>query len=838
MTNRSKRDKQWQVTGWDESEVLGALLDHVEDLLFAVSVPDFRLAWANAAAKVYFEGLSSRSERSCETSDPLLCVPAWVELFDLAASRSADQESMETDYRDPADQRLWRLRVSAVKRHGLCVGLLVSGRDLTREESVIQRANDSESMYQSLFRCMGVGAVFQASDGRIIAVNHAAELIEGRSEAQLMGLTSDASDWDAVKDDGSPFPGHAHPSMVTLKTGESQTNVIMGIRRPDGERRWININSEPVIDEGSKRPKAVVTTFHDITDRRKLEADLDATVNLLSKLTQCVPGVVYQFVLSPDGKSRIPYASDHARELLEITPEEVRFDAQPFYECVHPDDLPKLMLSIQQSANQLTVWRHEFRVLLPSDGRVVWVGGEAMPEKTADGGILWHGIIRDVSESRAHQDQLFRLVHIDDGTGLPNRRYLRDTLDAMIREVDCSGGVGVFIQIDLDDFSQVNDAYGHMAGDEILVVLARRLNSALADGCFLARLGGDEFALLFRAEGSSMEDARHGALSLLDRIFALVGQPVHLEQTIYSPRCSAGVALFAGSGVLASDVMREADTALYRAKRLGRGRSVVFEGQMLEETRNKLALSQDLGNALELGQLQVHVQSQFDTRRKRLGGELLLRWHHPAEGWISPAVFIPLAEETGAIHKIGDFVLRQACILLSRLPPGVDTALSVNVSPAQFMATDFVSRVAGILAEYAVQPRMLTLEVTESLLIHDADMGRQKMDELSRVGLSFSIDDFGTGFSSLAYLKTLPINELKIDQSFVRDIPEDGGDVAIVQAVLSMARYLNLRVVAEGVEKEEQFDFLVTNGCQAVQGFLLARPVPADVWLKEWDTQK
>lgn len=624
--------------------------------------------------------------------------------------------------------------------------------------------------------------------------------------------------------------------MFTLQTGEPQSNVVMGIRRPTGELRWLIINSEPVIYEGDERPTAVVTTFHDITDRRKLEADLHATVSLLSKLTQRVPGVVYQFFLAPDGKASIPYASDHAWELMELRPEDIRDNAQPFFDRVHPEDVQELKASIQHSASTLTNWHAEFRVVLPSNGKTVWVGGDAQPEKTADGGILWHGITRDISDVKAHEEYLFRLGHVDDSTGLPNRRYLNETLDATIREVAQEGGTGVFIQIDLDDFNQFNDAYGHVAGDQILVALAQRLSEALAEECFVGRLGGDEFAVLYRSACPTLEESRQSALSLVNRIDELVSQPVSLEHMVYTPRCSAGVALFSSAETRAGDVMREADTALYRAKSEGRGRAVVFEEQMFADTLKKLALTQDLGKALEKGQIQVHIQSQFDAKRRLMGGELLLRWRNTDDSWISPAVFIPLAEETGLIHKFGDFVLRQACSVLHGLPPNVDLTLSVNVSAVQFMAADFVGRVTAILSEFAVEPRMLILEVTESLLIHDADAGRQKMQELSCLGLSFSIDDFGTGYSSLAYLKNLPIAELKIDQSFVRGLATDGGDVAIVKAVLAMAKYLNLRVVAEGVERDEQFDFLVTNGYQLLQGFLLARPVALDVWASELET--
>lgn len=556
-----------QITISDDLDVARALLDEVDDLLFSVSVPEFRLTWANATALAYLKDLRSESRPIGKTPRQLAFDGTRAAMFERLFSEAIEQGNVETDYRTPVDQRLWRLRIQAVIRQGHCIGVVVNGKDLTKEETANRRAAESESMYRSLFRCMGVGAVFQAPDGRIMAVNHAAELIEGRSEAQMTGLNSDASDWGAVKDDGTPFPGPEHPSMVTLRTGAPQKNVVMGIRQPNGELRWLNINSEPVNDEGEERPTAVVTTFHDITDRRKLEAELHATVSLLRKLTQRVPGVVYQLILAPDGRASIPYASDHAWELMELLPEHIRDDAQPFFDRVHPDDVQALMASIQHSASTLTNWHSEFRVVLPSNGKTVWVGGDAQPEKTADGGILWHGITRDISDVKAHEEYLFRLGHVDDSTGLPNRRYLNETLDVTIREVASEGGFGVFIQIDLDDFSQFNDAYGHVAGDQILVALAQRLSAALADQCFLARLGGDEFAVLYRSDCPTLKESRQSALSLVDRIGELVSQPVNFEHMVYTPKCSAGVALFSRAESLASDVMREADTALYQIGR-------------------------------------------------------------------------------------------------------------------------------------------------------------------------------------------------------------------------------------------------------------------------------
>lgn len=811
--------------------VFGAMLDAIDDIVFAVSVPDFRLVWANESTTAYFQQLRGVAEPLGKMAHDLAYDSQRARLFEHWFVQAVNQGCLEVPYSSPPDKRLWRLRFRSVVSSGVCIAVVVNGRELTAEEKARRAAIESESMYRSLFKCMGVGAVFQASDGRIIAVNHAAEVIEGRTEAQMKGLTSDALDWNAVKDDGTPFPGLEHPSMVTLRTGKPQSNVIMGIDRPGGEKRWISINSEPVVQQGGEGAHAVVSTFHDITERRQLEADLAASVDLLRKLTERVPGVVYQFVMSPDGRQRIPYASDHAWTLMELKPQDVQADVQVFFDRVHPDDLPTLMQSIQASAKTMTLWHHEFRVVLPSNGKTVWLGGEAMPEPTEDGGIVWHGITRDISEVKAHVEHLFRLGHLDEGTGLPNRRYLNNTLGTTLQAVARAGGVGAFIQVDLDEFSQVNDALGHMAGDEILRVLAQRLNAGLADNCFVARLGGDEFAVLYQTTSAVMAESTGAVLALVERIRELIEQPVHLEHMVYTPRCSAGVSLFTSANASAADIMREADTALYRAKRSGRGKSLVFEDSMLSETRDRLQLSQDLRHAVHHGEIQVHIQSQFDAHRRLVGGELLARWLHPERGWISPAQFIPLAEETNVIHEIGDFMLRQACQAIRQSSASI--VLSVNVSVVQFMAADFVPRVETILADHAVPPGRLTLEVTESLLIQDAGALRQKMERLSRSGVQFSIDDFGTGYSSLAYLKSLPIAELKIDQSFVRDIPADPGDVAIVQAMLSMARHFDLRVVAEGVENEEQFDFLVQHGCQLMQGYLLAKPVGLQGWMAQ-----
>jgi EAL domain-containing protein (putative c-di-GMP-specific phosphodiesterase class I) len=282
------------------------------------------------------------------------------------------------------------------------------------------------------------------------------------------------------------------------------------------------------------------------------------------------------------------------------------------------------------------------------------------------------------------------------------------------------------------------------------------------------------------------------------------------------------------------DLLREADTAMYRAKETGRNRIAYFESAMQERVEERLALEHDLKEAIDTEQIAVAIQVQVNADREPVGGELLLRWNHPRRGAVSPAVFIPIAEESGLILRLGDYVLRQACKAVARLARAGHThTLSVNISPLQFRQDDFVEQVRKLLRETQALPEQIIFEVTEGLLIEDIEDIAERMAQLARLGIRFSIDDFGTGYSSLAYLKKLPLHELKIDKSFVQDTPGDPNDTAIVRSILATAKHFKLRVVAEGVETEAQARFLQSLQCDVLQGFLFARPQPLDGWLAQ-----
>jgi diguanylate cyclase (GGDEF)-like protein len=428
---------------------------------------------------------------------------------------------------------------------------------------------------------------------------------------------------------------------------------------------------------------------------------------------------------------------------------------------------------------------------------------------------------------------LNRMAYFDELTGLPNRRMLMDRLEHALAAARQAPLGGALLYLDLDRFKNVNDARGHAAGDALLAAVALRLKTLVAEQDTVARLGGDEFAILSTQAAQDHDGEARAAMALAGRIrdafeqaFIIEGQPYHVSASI-------GVVVLDRAGPSAEELLRDADTAMYRAKAAGRNRIAFFEAAMQREVEEHLAMESDLAQAIRQNQLALYLQSQVNAQGTVVGVELLLRWTHPVLGPVAPARFIPVAEETSLILRLGDWVLEQACRTQQRLQAaGIEVPLSINVSPRQFHQGDFVERVLAIVQRTGADPGLLVFEVTEGLLLENLERTIPRMDALAARGIHFSVDDFGTGYSSLSYLKRLPLHELKIDRSFIQDTPADPGDTAIVQMILSMARHLGLKVVAEGVETRAQAEFLATNGCDAMQGYLYARPQPLEDWLR------
>ncbi|HEY0586187.1 MAG TPA: bifunctional diguanylate cyclase/phosphodiesterase [Pseudoduganella sp.] len=433
-------------------------------------------------------------------------------------------------------------------------------------------------------------------------------------------------------------------------------------------------------------------------------------------------------------------------------------------------------------------------------------------------------LLRHLARSLAEGEQL---AFYDPLTGLPNRRLLLDRLASLLASSERQHLFSAVMFIDLDRFKTINDARGHATGDHLLRLAAQRLEELVRKSDTVARIGGDEFVVLLAHLAPDLAAAGNAAQGVAEKIRAALAQEFEIAGQGYGCSASIGVTLLPKYGQQADDLLREADTAMYRAKAGGRNGIAFFESAMQAEVERRLTLERELGQAIEQERLHMVYQPQFDCQGRLHGAELLMRWERDEGGMVSPAIFIPLAEEAGLIVPLGLWALRQACLAQQRMSVlGLSLPLSVNVSPQQFRQADFVQQVRGILQDHGVEPALLILEVTEGLLVERMDEIVARMNELAALGVRFSIDDFGTGYSSLAYLKRMPLYELKIDRSFIMDMPDDASDVVIVQTILAMAGQMGLRVVAEGVETQAQADFLAAHGCHALQGYLLGRPAP------------
>ncbi len=461
-------------------------------------------------------------------------------------------------------------------------------------------------------------------------------------------------------------------------------------------------------------------------------------------------------------------------------------------------------------------------------GEAYWVETDIVPFADESGTKThWVVVERDITDRRKSEDDIHRLAFYDVLTALPNRRLLMDRVDKLLDTASRDGNYSAVVFIDLDHFKDINDARGHAVGDALLRSAAERLTNLIRKGDTVARIGGDEFVVLLPQLGPNMFDAAHRALSIAEKVRLIMANAFEIDGQSYQSSASLGVTLFPTTGQTAHDVLREADTAMYRAKAEGRNGIVFFEDAMQADVEQRLTMGRQLALAIEDGQLQMYYQPQVDQAGRVVGAELLMRWCKPEGGMVPPDVFIPVAEQTGLIHRMGHWAMREACDAVVKLAAaGHPIPLSVNVSPSQFRQADFVERVRQTLAESGAAPHSLILEVTEGLLIEKFDETVERMHQLTAMGLRFSIDDFGTGYSSLAYLRKMPLYELKIDRSFIDGTPADENGKAIVQSILAMAQHLGLRVVAEGVENRAQADFLTAHDCDSMQGYFFARPAP------------
>ncbi len=485
------------------------------------------------------------------------------------------------------------------------------------------------------------------------------------------------------------------------------------------------------------------------------------------------------------------------------------------------------------SVIKLGKWRGELSKR-HRDGRLLIIDSRCTLLRNDDGSpraIL--AINTDITERKAGEARLNQLAFFDVLTGLPNRVRLCERLDAALKELSTEKQIGALLHIDLDDFRALNDTSGHDTGDRFLHSIAQRLTVAVRSEDIVARVGGDEFIVLLERLTASRETARDAVREIADRVLDACRQPFSLGASDYYGTASIGVILFQDGHDSADELLKRSDLALHRAKQQGKNSICFFDPAMETRLAARAALLSDLRRAVLEREFELHYQPQMDRNGLVIGAEALLRWSHPTRGMVPPSEFIPLAEEAALIIDLGSWVLQTACAELAdwhRHPELEKLSLAVNVSMRQFLDPHFVALVENVLRETGADPNRLKLEITESFVMEKSIDTIAKMTKLRTSGVVFSMDDFGTGYSSLSQLKRLPLDQLKIDQSFVRDVLSNVTDASIVRTIIGLSRTLNLSVIAEGVETQGQQDFLEKEGCYAYQGYLYSPALPAPLF--------
>ena len=541
------------------------------------------------------------------------------------------------------------------------------------------------------------------------------------------------------------------------------------------------------------------------------------------------------FIYTLDCEGHFSFVNDRVESLLGFTPSELV--GQHFSSLIHPEDISRAQYVFNERrtgkrATRYTELRLRCKEYRPRnlDSKAVTVELNAIgmyeesDNKFASRYLGTYGVAKDLSERKKAEETIYYQAYHDLLTGLPNRVLYKDHLNLAIAQARRNGEKFAVMCLDLDHFKLVNDTLGHVFGDELLLAVGSRLRACLREGDTLARMGGDEFSLLLpKLVGSDT------VIGIADKVIAALSRPFNIGNRELFSTVSIGVSIFPEDGETGDSLIKHADIALYHAKTCGRDNCQLFHEGMSAPLSNRLSLENDLRHALERNQFVAYYQPQVNLRSGQVVGfECLIRWLHPVRGLISPVDFIPLAEETGLITQLGDWMLNTACHQLKTwkehgLPP---VRLAINISPRQIEQTQFVERIHAALNQHGLHSSLLEVEITENLIMKDVEHTVEKLKQLSAGGIKIAIDDFGTGYSSLTYLKKFPIHTIKIDQSFIADIERDG-DTSIVTAIIAMAKGLKLNLIAEGVETENQLAFLRSMECDEMQGYLFSEPLSA-----------
>lgn len=691
-------------------------------------------------------------------------------------------------------------------------------------------AKDRESKLVAVIENMTEGLVISDLNGQILHFNQAAQKNHGftSTEEWQRLLPEFADTFELSTLDGAVLSVDQWPLLRILR-GESLNCVELYIKNVKaGWQRIFNYGGTIAHDDAGN-PLLAIVTINDITQSKQAEINLRiAAVSFESEESIMITDAENKILRV--NKAFTETTGYSAAEIVGQTPQRLKSERHS----------AEFFREMWESIHRTGTWQGE-----------IWdkrKNGEIYPKWLTitavkdDNGVVTHyvGSHIDITERKLTQEKIQHLAFYDHLTGLPNRVLLMDRLKQALASSSRSKRKGALLFIDMDNFKNLNDTLGHDVGDQLLIQATQRLGSCVRECDTVARLGGDEFMVMLCDLSEQTLEAATQTEVIGEKILAALDRSYQLGT--YSHRCTAsiGVTLFQDHQQNTDELLKQADIAMYQAKSAGRNSLCFFDPKMQINIAARVLMEEELHVALEQQQFQLHYQLQVDNFGRPLGAEALIRWQHTKRGMVSPLEFIPLAEETGLILPIGKWVLDTACAQLKVWEQNAlacDLVLAVNVSAKQFHQPEFVAHVQAALKRYAFKPERLKLELTEGMLLENIDDTIITMNTLKELGVQFSLDDFGTGYSSLEYLKRLPLNQLKIDQSFVRDIVIDSNDKVIVRTIIAMAQSMGLDVIAEGVETEQQRQLLLRKGCSNFQGYLFAKPLPieqVEVLLEMW----
>ena len=691
-------------------------------------------------------------------------------------------------------------------------GVVASFVDVTEAVDSRRRLEASEARFRDLTELSADWYWEQDAEFRFVDMSHGAQTRVGLAPQGFIGKRR----WDFPWYNMTEQDWAAHRAQ--LERHEPFHDLQLRRREAGGEVTVISVSGKPIFDAHG-RFAGYRGVGRNITERKRTKRNLRQIVERFRSLTELSSDWYWEM----DADLRFTYVSEGIRKVRGIEPTSLigrrRWEADG------------VVIDENMARHRATLEAHEpFRDFVLArrrpDGRVTYVNHAGRPIFD-DKGVFkgYRGVARDITAKVEAEDTLARLAHFDNLTGLPNRGLLQDRLKRAVARANRAEALLAVMYLDLDQFKEINDSLGHAVGDQVLREAASRLERCLRSTDTVARLGGDEFTILLE-EVRSVEEVARIAEKLLGAVAAraeIAGHELHLSTSI-------GITVYPLDGRDADLLMRNADLAMYHAKQEGRNNYQFFSHDMGAQTERRVDLQARLRGALARNEFTLHYQPQVDVRSGAIVGfEALLRWSDRELGPVPPAQFIPIIEDTGLIVPIGEWALHEACRQGKRW---IDAGhgrlnMAVNLSPRQFRQKDLVRRVSALLAETGFPPECLELEITESTVMHRTEEAATGLRELHALGVQISLDDFGTGYSSLAYLHRFPVTTLKVDQSFVRDIRSDRDDAAIVSTVITLARQLRLKSLAEGVETKAQLSFLRARGCDYYQGYLYARPAPA-----------